>query len=314
MQIRASSIRPPTFLMLPLVLVVALGLVLVLRHGGGGVAGTVHRRPSTAVPGPPGGSGVCPARPRGYAGRRRDADLDRQLAERVEGQRLRPVAQSARSGSGVGLDDQPVGAGREGGLGERRAPSGGGRRRGSGPRSPADGSAPGRRTTAERSRVLRVAVSNVRMPRSHRTTRSLPPASTYSAAASHSAIARRHPALEQDRRPRPADLLEQLEVLHVARADLEHVGLARDGLDVSGVEHLGHDGQAVLAPCLVHHRESLETEPLEVVRQRARLEAAAAQHRPAGLADGLGRREDLLPALDRARAGDEHRRVVAADA
>ena len=36
--------------------------------------------------------------------------------------------------------------------------------------------------------MLRVAVSKVRMPRSQRTTRALPPAITYSAASSHSSI------------------------------------------------------------------------------------------------------------------------------
>ena len=43
-------------------------------------------------------------------------------------------------------------------------------------------------TTAERSSVLRVAVSKVRIPRSHRITRWLPPAITYSAACKSSLI------------------------------------------------------------------------------------------------------------------------------
>jgi hypothetical protein len=42
--------------------------------------------------------------------------------------------------------------------------------------------------TAERSRVLRLAVSNVRMPRSHRMMSRLPEEAAYSAASSHSSI------------------------------------------------------------------------------------------------------------------------------
>ena len=41
---------------------------------------------------------------------------------------------------------------------------------------------------AEMSNVFRVAVSNVRMPRSHSTTSVLPPLNTYSADSSHSSM------------------------------------------------------------------------------------------------------------------------------
>jgi hypothetical protein len=42
----------------------------------------------------------------------------------------------------------------------------------------------------------------------------------------------------------PPDRLQQREVLHVAGADLQHVGVLRDDLDVLGVDDLGHDRQA----------------------------------------------------------------------
>src|SRR5882724_508287 len=51
--------------------------------------------------------------------------------------------------------------------------------------------------TAARSRVLRVAVSNVLMPRSHSTTFGLPPASRYSAANNHSLIVAEGPRLSR---------------------------------------------------------------------------------------------------------------------
>ena len=58
----------------------------------------------------------------------------------------------------------------------------------------------------------------------------------------------RQPALEQRRPARPADLGEQRVVLHVARADLEHVGDLEHRLQVAGVHQLGDDRQAGLAP------------------------------------------------------------------
>ncbi len=48
---------------------------------------------------------------------------------------------------------------------------------------------------AEISKVLRVAVSNVRMPRSHRITSVLPPLRTYSEDSSHSSIVAEMPRL-----------------------------------------------------------------------------------------------------------------------
>ena len=82
-----------------------------------------------------------------------------------------------------------------------------------------------------------------------------------------------------------ADLLEQGEVLHVAGADLEDVGVLGDQLDVARVHDLGDDGQARgLARASASSLQPLLPEPLERVRGGARLERAAAQDRRAGLA------------------------------
>ena len=57
----------------------------------------------------------------------------------------------------------------------------------------------------------------------------------------------RRAALQQHRLRRPADLGEQVEVLHVPRADLDHVGDLDHRLDVARVHQLGHERQAGLA-------------------------------------------------------------------
>ena len=55
---------------------------------------------------------------------------------------------------------------------------------------------------------------------------------------------RRQPALEQHRDAGAADLGQQRVVLHVARADLDHVGDLGDRLEVAHVHQLGDDRQA----------------------------------------------------------------------
>ncbi len=67
--------------------------------------------------------------------------------------------------------------------------------------------------TALMSRVLRVAVSKVRMPRSHRTMSRLPRCAMYSAAISHSSMVACMPRLSITGLPRLADGLQQREVL-----------------------------------------------------------------------------------------------------
>ena len=82
------------------------------------------------------------------------------------------------------------------------------------------------------------------MPRSHRITWPLPWARMYSAAASHSSMVRRQAALEQHRPVDLAQLAQQGEVLHVARADLQDVGALGHRAHVLGRHHLGDDRHA----------------------------------------------------------------------
>jgi hypothetical protein len=120
------------------------------------------------------------------------------------------------------------------------------------------------------------------------------------------------PALEHDRQPGSAGLAEQLEVLHVAGADLEPVDHLGDALDVSGVDHLGQHGQAGPAAGLGQQVQTRPPQPLERVRRRAGLERAAAQADRALAGDEGGDRVELLGVLHRAGAG-EHGDAAVAD-
>ena len=81
------------------------------------------------------------------------------------------------------------------------------------------------------------------MPRSQSITASLPSLRTYSAAISSSSSVLDSPRLISTGQPRAADLGQQRVVLHVARADLDHVGDLEHRLEVARVHQLGDDRQ-----------------------------------------------------------------------
>ena len=68
----------------------------------------------------------------------------------------------------------------------------------------------------------------------------------YSALISRSLTLALMPRFNSTGRARLPDFGEQVEILHVAGADLEHVGIAIDQLDAARVHHLGDDRHAVL--------------------------------------------------------------------
>ncbi len=110
---------------------------------------------------------------------------------------------------------------------------------------------------AERSSVLRVAVSKVRMPRSQSTTWSLPSWSTYRAAASHSSMVADMPRLTTTGRPVRA-AARSSGVLCMERAPIISASTCGDQLrDVLDVERLGDDRQPGHAARLVEQREAL---------------------------------------------------------
>ena len=119
-------------------------------------------------------------------------------------------------------------------------------------------------------------------------------------------------ALEEDGLVGVAELLEQLEVLHVARAHLDDVHVLREELDVVGGHDLGHDRKSRLGAGLLEQPQAVVLESLERIGGGAGLERAAAQEIRAHLLNLLRDAADLLLALD--RAGPRHHRdLFAAD-
>ena len=138
--------------------------------------------------------------------------------------------------------------------------------------------------TIDRSSVFRVESSNVRTP---------------ALAEDHLAVAlrqdvlgrhqqvldrRAHPPLQEDGRPGPADLLEQVEVLHVPGADLDDVGVPLDQLDLARVHDLGDDRHAEPLAGGLEHLQAVLAQPLEAVGAGPRLERPAAEDVGPGLA------------------------------
>ena len=111
-------------------------------------------------------------------------------------------------------------------------------------------------------------------------------------------------ALEEDWPPGLSHRAEQIEVLHVAGADLQDVGLLGDRLHLIDRHHLGDDGKPDVAPGSDEPVERLVAVPLEGVGVRAWLEDTAADRGgPAG-SDFACDAQYLLGRFDRARPGD----------
>ena len=111
-------------------------------------------------------------------------------------------------------------------------------------------------------------------------------------------------SVQQDGLAGLAQLLQQLEVLHVARAYLDHVHVLEQR-QVGRLHDLGDDGQPGGLLRLAEQFKALLVQALEGVGRGAGLEGAAPQHpRAAGL-HGLGHGDDLLPALHAAGPCDD---------
>ena len=112
-------------------------------------------------------------------------------------------------------------------------------------------------------------------------------------------------ALEEHRPPGPPELGEERVVVHVAGADLDHVGHPEHGVELAHVGELGDHRQAGLRPGLTQDNEAGPPQALEAARAGARLEGAATQHRGAGGGHAFGRGERLLAGLDGAWPCDQ---------
>ena len=121
------------------------------------------------------------------------------------------------------------------------------------------------------------------------------------------------PRLSSTGRRTVAELAQQVEVLHVARAHLEEVDVGHHQLDLGDLHDLADDEQAVRVAGFAQQLEGVEAEALEGVGRAARLEGAAAQEFRARGFDDFCAGEDLLAVFDRAGAGHDDD-FVAADA
>ncbi len=86
------------------------------------------------------------------------------------------------------------------------------------------------------------------MPRSHKITSGLPPRKNIFSAEQQFFHRGGHAALEQDRLANFAERAQQVVILHVARADLKNIDVARHHLDLRGVHHFADGKETELSP------------------------------------------------------------------
>src|SRR5581483_1836014 len=240
---------------------------------------------------------------------RESADLVRELAELGGRDLLRGVAERLLRPR-MDLDDDPVGAGRDRGARERQDELTAARRMG---RVDDHGQVRlllehGDRADVEREPCRRLERLDAALAEDHL---GVPLLDDVLGRHEEVLDRRRRAALQQHGLRRPADLGEEREVRHVARADLDDVDRIDDRLDVARIHELGDERQTGLVAGLLENLERLLAEPLEGVGRRARLEGAAAEHRHALGGDRARRLERLLARLHRARACDEAEVAVA---
>ena len=93
-----------------------------------------------------------------------------------------------------------------------------------------------------------------------------------------------HAALQQHGLAQAAGALEQREVLHVAGADLDHVGLLVDQFQRFVVDGFGDDAHSEVVADFGHDLQGFDAEALKCVGRGARLVGAAAEELRTGAA------------------------------
>ena len=121
------------------------------------------------------------------------------------------------------------------------------------------------------------------------------------------------PALEQHRLAHAADPSQQVEVLHVARADLDHVGQLGQLVQMVERRRVRHDRQRVAVAGFAQMAQTGHAEPRKRIGGAVRGERRAAQHHPARFGHQRRALQDLFAALHRRRTGD-HGDALPADA
>src|SRR5712664_38238 len=122
-----------------------------------------------------------------------------------------------------------------------------------------------------------------------------------------------HAALEEYGFLGAAGAFEQREVLHVARADLDDVGVFFDEVERFIVNCFSDDAEAVGGADFRKNLEAVFAEALEAVRRSAGLVSAAAEEAHAGFFEAFGDGEALLFGFDGTGAGNEGDLIAADD-
>src|ERR1700681_73319 len=114
-----------------------------------------------------------------------------------------------------------------------------------------------------------------------------------------------HAAFEENGLFGAAGAFEQREILHVASADLDHVGVFFDKVEAFVVDGFGDNAEAIVLANLREDFQALFAEALKTVRGSARFVGAATKKFYAGFLDAFGSGETLLFGFYRARAANQ---------
>ncbi len=60
-----------------------------------------------------------------------------------------------------------------------------------------------------------------------------------------------------------ANLLEEIEILHIARPDLNHVSMAHHRVELLNAHHLGHHRQPMRLPGTLQQGQAIHPQPLK---------------------------------------------------
>src|SRR5579872_3548790 len=114
-----------------------------------------------------------------------------------------------------------------------------------------------------------------------------------------------HAALEENRLAGASGAFQQREILHVAGADLDDVGIFFDQIERLVIDRFGDDPHPELLAHFGHDTKGFLAESLERVRRGAGLVGAAAEELGSGFLHALGHGEGLFAAFNRARSGND---------
>src|SRR5947207_13400716 len=122
---------------------------------------------------------------------------------------------------------------------------------------------------------------------------------------------RSHSALQKHGHSGTARSFQKRKVLHVASADLNHIAVLFDELDMRFLDGFSHNLEPELLATGRHNFAALIAEALECVRRRSRFPYPTAKKTRTTLLDNFCNGEGLLATLDRARPGDDCQLAVA---